>query len=83
MGRKLSYKTLILMEGQKVVVHDLEYDAYDQLCEIKIIKERLLNRITKKYQEYITKIVLFNEEFIFEYDAFGKCINGEFEVYAK
>lgn len=83
MGRKLSYKTLILMDGQKVIVHDLEYDAYDQLCEIKVIKERLLNKITKKYQEYITKIVLFNEEFTFEYDALGNCINGEFEVYTK
>ena len=83
MGRKLSYKTLILMDGQSVIVHDLEYDAYGQLCEIKVVKERLLNKITKKYQEYITKVILFNDEFTFEYDAFGKCINGEFEVCTK
>lgn len=28
-GRELSYKALLLMEGQEVVVHDCVYDIYD------------------------------------------------------
>ena len=83
MGRKLPYKTLLLMDGQKVVVHDLAYDAYDQICEIKVIKQALYNKITKKFQTVINEIILFNEEYKYEYDVCGKCVNGEFEVYAK
>lgn len=80
MGRKLPYKTLILMDGQKVIVHDLAYDAYDQICEIKVVEQTLLNKFTNKFQKIITGIILSNEEYIFEYDCYGKCINGDFDV---
>lgn len=80
MGRKLPYKTLILMDGQKVIVHDLAYDAYDQICEIKVIEQTLLNKFTNKFQKIITGIILSNEEYTFEYDCYGKCVNGDFDV---
>ena len=80
MGRKLPYKTLILMDSQKVIVHDLAYDAYDQICEIKVIEQILLNKFTNKFQKVITGIILFNDEYTFEYDCYGKCVNGEFDV---
>ena len=83
MDRKIPYKTLLLMDGQKVIVHDLAYDAYDQICEITVIKQILYNKITKKSQTVITGMVLFNDEYKYEYDVCGKCVNGEFEVYAK
>lgn len=80
MGRKLPYKTLILMDGQKVIVHDLAYDAYDQICKIKVVEQTLLNKFTNKFQKIITGIILSNEEYTFEYDCYGKCVNGDFDV---
>lgn len=80
MGRKLPYKTLLLMDGQNVIVHDLTYDAYDQLCKIKVVEQNLLNKFTNKFQKVITGIILSNEEYTFEYDCYGKCVNGDFEV---
>lgn len=80
MGRKLPYKTLILMGGQNVIVHDLAYDAYDQLYEIKVAEQNLLNKFANKFQKVITGIILSNEEYTFEYDCYGKCVNDEFEM---
>ena len=76
MSRYLSFKALLLMEGQKVIVHDLAIDCYDQICEVTILKK---NRNGKFI---IYGLCLKNEEFIFKYDMKENCINGDFEVYA-
>ena len=82
MPRKLSVFALMHMEGQNVVVHDLEYDAFDQVCEVKMQKT-IIKDINKKKgsKEVITKLWLENEEFVFEFNG-TKCHNGEFEVYS-
>lgn len=64
------------MDGQKVVVHDLAYDAPDQVCEIKINK--VINPTNKKNM-LISSIEFFNEEFVYVYKN-NQCVNGEFEV---
>ena len=74
--RKLSFSAVKLMDGQKVVVHDLAYDAPDQVCEIKINK--VINPTNKKNM-LISSIEFFNEEFVYVYKN-NKCVNGEFEV---
>ena len=83
MPRKLSVFALMNMEGQKVRVHDLEYDTFDQICEVKMKKTMVknLNKKNATYKEVITKLWLENEEFIFEFNG-AKCHNGEFEVYS-
>ena len=73
--RKLSYKALTLMEGQKVKVHDLEYDIYDQICTVRHRKE------WDGTKRILTGIHLDNEEYIFTYTQTGKPSNGDFEVY--
>lgn len=79
--RELSYKALLLMEGQRVIVHDLAYDCYDQVCKVKLIHGRYLNKKLKPV-EYISGIILENEEYKFEYDWNGECKNGGFKVYS-
>lgn len=74
--RKLSFSAVKLMDGQKVVVHDLAYDAPDQVCEIKINK--VINPTNKKNM-LISSIEFFNEEFVYVYKN-NQCVNGEFEV---
>ena len=74
--RKLSFSAVKLMDGQKVVVHDLAYDAPDQVCEIKINK--VINPTNKKSM-IISSIEFFNEEFVYVYKN-NQCVNGEFEV---
>ena len=74
--RKLSFSAVNLMDGQKVVVHDLAYDAPDQVCEIKINK--VINPTNKKNM-LISSIEFFNEEFVYVYKN-NQCVNGEFEV---
>ena len=74
--RKLSFSAVKLMDGQKVVVHDLAYDASDQVCEIKINK--VINPTNKKNM-LISSIEFFNEEFVYVYKN-NQCVNGEFEV---
>lgn len=83
MSRKLSALALMNMEGQKVRVHDLAYDAYDQICEVRIEKTVVKNPNKKNlsYKEVVTKLWLENEEYIFEFNG-TKCHNGEFEVYS-
>lgn len=73
--RKLSYKALTLMEGQKVKVHDLKYDIYDQICTVRHRKE------WDGTKRILTGIHLDNEEYIFTYTQTGKPSNGDFEVY--
>lgn len=74
--RELSFSAVKLMDGQKVVVHDLAYDAPDQVCEIKINK--VINPTNKKSM-IISSIEFFNEEFVYVYKN-NQCVNGEFEV---
>ena len=44
--RELSFSAVKLMDGQKVVVHDLAYDAPDQVCEVRVNK--VINPVNKK-----------------------------------
>ena len=74
--RELSFSAVKLMDGQKVVVHDLAYDAPDQVCEIKVNK--VINPTNKKSM-IISSIEFFNEEFVYVYKN-NQCVNGEFEV---
>lgn len=83
--RVLSFKVLCLMEGQKVVVHDLAYDNYDQICEVTVQKELLPNpnsKSKKTYIEHLKGITLENDEYIFQYNELGQCQDGDFVVYA-
>ena len=75
--RKLSFFFFLLMDGQRVVVHDLAYDAPNQVCEIKINK--VINPANKKNM-LISSIESFNDEFLYVYKN-NQCVNGEFEVY--
>ena len=81
--RELSLKALMNMEGQRVLVKDLEYDAYDQICEVKVNKKLIENKLKKKnrFQLVVTELWLENEEFIFTFNGL-KCGNGEFKVYS-
>lgn len=81
--RKLTYKALLLMNGYTVVVHDLEYDCYDQICEVQVEEKPLIEkcRKTTKVRVPPSYIKLVNEEFTFIYNNRGNCENGEFEVY--
>lgn len=74
--RKLSFSAVKLMDGQKVIVHDLAYDAPDQVCEIKVNK--VINPMNKKSM-IISSIEFFNDEFLYVYEN-NQCVNGEFEV---
>ena len=76
--RELSFSAVKLMDGQKVVVHDLAYDAPDQVCEIKVNK--VINPTNKKSM-IISSIEFFNDEFVCIYDN-NHCVHGEFEVYS-
>ena len=75
--RKLSFSAVKLMDGQKVVVHDLAYDAPDQVCEVRVNK--VINPANKK-NIIISSIEFFNDEFVYIYKN-NQCINGEFEVF--
>ena len=74
--RELSFSAVKLMDGQKVVVHDLAYDAPDQVCEVRVNK--VINPTNKKNM-LISSIEFFNEEFVYVYKN-NQCVNGEFEV---
>ena len=81
--RELSLRALMNMEGQRVLVKDLEYDTYDQICEVKVKKELRENKLKRKnrFDVVITELWLENEEFKFTYNGL-KCSNGEFKVYS-
>lgn len=84
--RKLSFVALKCMDGQKVWVHDLVNDCYDQECLVKVNIVRAVNPFKgqkKKVIEFVESIQLVNDEFTFEYDHRGKCMNGDFEVYVR
>ena len=76
--RKLSFFFFVLMDGQKVVVHYLAYDAPDQVCEVRVNK--VINPTNKKSM-IISNIEFFNDEFVYIYEN-NQCVNGEFEVYS-
>lgn len=80
--RKLSIKTLECMEGQEVIVKDLEYDAYDQVCTVRLVRD-LFKNYKGEYQIYTKEIILENEEFIYVGSCIEGCVNGKFEVYSK
>lgn len=75
--RKLSFSAIKLMDGQKVVVHDLAYDAPDQVCEVKVNK--VINPTNKK-SLIVFSVEFFNDEFVYIYEN-NQCVNGEFEVF--
>lgn len=82
--KTLSLTALSMMEGQQVIVHDLVYDEYDQLC-IVMINRRIRHNSHKKknnYEAICNKIWLENDEFKFEYNEDGTCKNGDFIVYS-
>ena len=68
------------MEGHQVLVHDLEYDCYDQLCVVK--KETRTYRSEGKRNYTVTLLTLENDEFVFSYDWRGQPERGSFEVYS-
>ena len=80
--QKLKYKALLGMEGFKVLVHDLEYDAYDQVCKVYFERQTTIDKKTYKYKTRIKKIYLANEEFRFDFNWRGEPANGDFEVYS-
>ena len=75
---ELSFSAVKLMDGQKVVVHDLAYDAPDQVCEVRVNK--VINPANKK-NIISSSIEFFNDEFLYVYKN-NQCVNGEFEVYS-
>ena len=84
MYRKLLYRTLTGMDGAFVRVHDLEYDSFDQICQVRV--KHKWQKIPKswKFLQIVIGIDLIGEdkEFIYSYSLTGKCLNGEFEVYS-
>lgn len=62
------------MEGQKVIIHDLAYDAYDQECIINFKKN--------SYGKVI-KIFFVNEEYVYKMDFLGRKENGDFQIFTK
>lgn len=84
-GRKLTYEAVKYMEDMPVLMHDLEYDIYDQLCYVNFIRKPWFKINTKgksSYGESITEIHLVNEEFTYIFNIGGLCKNGDFECYA-
>lgn len=82
--REISFKAIKNMEGQKVLVRDIEYGGPNQICTIKInyavpSNNRLL--LNKKIKDVIENIELIGEECTFKYTSWGTCVNGEFKVY--
>ena len=46
------------MDGCKVIVHDSEYDEYDQECEVKVFKDiadACYNLVMYEYKKGVTK----------------------------
>lgn len=84
MYRKLLYRTLTGMDGAFVRVHDLEYDSFDQICQVRV--KHKWQKIPKswKFLQIVIGIDLIGEdkEFIYSYSLTGKCLNGEFIVYS-
>ena len=72
--RELSLKDVLCMEGQKVIIHDLAYDIYDQECIIKF--ERNSNG-------KVFKIFFVNEEYVYKMDFLGRKENGDFQIFTK
>ena len=56
------------MDGCKVIVHDSEYDEYDQECEVRVFKDiaphpfkkRKMTEYVKKRLDEITKLNLYD-----------------------
>ena len=78
--RELTYKALINMINQEVWVQDLEYDEYLQKCVVRENSVLILLKNGKIMN--IKKLYLENEEFIFEFDQQGRCLNGEFKIFS-
>lgn len=82
--KQLSFSQLYLMDGEKVLVKDLEYDICDKICQIRVNYK--WQRIIKswKFAKVISSIDLVSEdeEYIFTYDHLGTCQNGNFIVYS-
>ena len=72
--RELSLKAVLCMEGQKVIIHDLAYDIYDQEC--------VINFTRNSYGE-VVKIFFINEEYVYKMDFLGRKENGDFQIFTK
>lgn len=84
MSRKLNFNALAYMDGQPVIVHDEEYDAYDQECVLSIKKILVQSpRNKNKMVEIIDKMIFENEEFVFIYSPSEGFLNGKFSVLSK
>lgn len=72
--RELKLSAILLMESQKVIIHDLAYDVYDQECIIKF--ERNSNG-------KVVEIFFINEEYVYKMDFLGRKENGDFQIFTK
>lgn len=88
MKRKINFNALKLMNGQKVIVHDLTGEVYDRECVLRVhFIGNEINKIVKPTKKnphpyLVAGIDAINEEFLFSYDATGHCMNGDFECYS-
>ena len=80
--KRLKYKALLGMDGMYVIVHDLEYDAYDQICKVHLNYVNTINKRTYKFKQVLESITLENEEFIFTFNWKGEPNNGDFIIYS-
>ena len=82
--RKLSWNALSMMDGCTVIIHDEEYDAYDQEGMVIIKKRTIKSPVNKKKNiEIVDEMIFENEEFSFVYTPKEGCVNGKFSVYSK
>ena len=80
--KRIKYKALLGMNGMYVIVHDLEYDAYDQICKVHLNYINVINKRTYKFKQVLESITLENEEFIFTFNWQGEPNNGDFIIYS-
>jgi len=74
--KKLTYQDLLNMENEWVIVEDNINDYHNQECVV-LFKEVSCNECGNLY----TRISLDNENYCFDYDKDGNCVDGDFDVY--
>lgn len=79
--KKLTYSQLLNMVGEEVKVIDKTFDYPEQTCIVNSTNYVEIENFGVPKREY-SCIELQNDHYEFAYDEFGKCIDGEFEVYA-
>lgn len=78
---KLMHSQLEKMIGQEVKVVDKTFDYPDQICIVNRTNYVEMEDFALPKREF-TCIELQNDHYEFAYDEYGKCVDGEFEVYA-